>query len=83
MAGGIEQSDNVYRLSDEERASVGAGMDAARRGDLLLTKKSKSSISYTVAFPRHCEKRSDEAIHSFFPWQDGLLRGARNDGEGA
>jgi predicted transcriptional regulator len=33
MAGGIEQSDNVYRLSDEERASVGAGMDAARRGD--------------------------------------------------
>ena len=29
---------------------------------------------------RHCEERSDEAIHSFLPWQDGLLRFARNDG---
>ena len=25
---------------------------------------------------RHCEERSDEAIHSFFARQDGLLRGA-------
>src|SRR6266480_4222633 len=25
---------------------------------------------------RHCEERSDEAIHSFFLWRDGLLRGA-------
>jgi hypothetical protein len=25
---------------------------------------------------RHCEERSDEAIHSFFAWRDGLLRGA-------
>jgi predicted transcriptional regulator len=33
MAGEIEQSDSVYRLSDGERASVRAGMDAARRGD--------------------------------------------------
>ena len=42
---------------------------------------------------RHCEERSDEAIHSFLPRRDGLLRGAchraalcadplaRNDGE--
>ena len=29
---------------------------------------------------RHCEERSDEAIHSFFLWHDGLLRSARNDG---
>src|SRR5258708_8639532 len=28
---------------------------------------------------RHCEERSDEAIHSFIPWRDGLLRCARND----
>src|SRR5258707_14208337 len=28
---------------------------------------------------RHCEERSDEAIHSFFSWRDGLLRFARND----
>src|SRR6266700_4141954 len=29
---------------------------------------------------RRCEERSDEAIHSFFAWRDGLLRCARNDG---
>jgi hypothetical protein len=29
---------------------------------------------------RHCEERSDEAIQSFFPPKDGLLRFARNDG---
>src|SRR5258708_28693045 len=29
---------------------------------------------------RHCEERSDEAIHSFFARRDGLLRFARNDG---
>jgi hypothetical protein len=32
--------------------------------------------------PRHCEERSDEAIHSFFAPHDGLLRFARNDGIG-
>jgi hypothetical protein len=37
-----------------------------------------------LALPRHCEERSDEAIH-LLPArceQDGLLRCARNDGEG-
>ncbi len=29
---------------------------------------------------RHCEERSDEAIHSSFARRDGLLRFARNDG---
>src|SRR5438105_2757856 len=29
---------------------------------------------------RHCEERSDEAIHAFFARLDGLLRFARNDG---
>jgi hypothetical protein len=29
---------------------------------------------------RHCEERSDEAIHSSYTWRDGLLRFARNDG---
>ena len=32
---------------------------------------------------RHCEERSDEAIHSFFLRRDGLLRFARNDVERA
>src|SRR6267378_4300706 len=30
---------------------------------------------------RHCEERSDEAIHSFFTRRDGLLYSARNDGK--
>ena len=29
---------------------------------------------YTGYFSRHCEERSDEAIHSFFGPRDGLLR---------
>jgi hypothetical protein len=36
-----------------------------------------------VVFPlalRHCDERSDEAIHSFFVRRGGLLRFARNDG---
>jgi hypothetical protein len=34
-----------------------------------------------VVSSRHCEERSDEAIHSFFVLRDGLLRFARNDGQ--
>src|SRR4029077_7502473 len=41
------------------------------------------SGSHIAVLPRrHCEERSDEAIHSFFPRRGGLLRCARNDGEG-
>ena len=32
-----------------------------------------------AVYRRHCEERSDEAIHSFFTPLDGLLRFARND----
>jgi hypothetical protein len=35
---------------------------------------------YLKLVSRHCEEQSDEAIHSFFVRQDGLLRSARNDG---
>jgi predicted transcriptional regulator len=31
----VESRNSVYRLSDEERSSVRAGMDAARRGDFV------------------------------------------------
>src|SRR6476659_2459971 len=40
---------------------------------------SKKSHLALGCFRRHCEERSDEAIHSFFPRQFGLLRFARND----
>jgi hypothetical protein len=36
-------------------------------------------ISRSPLFLRHCEERSDEAIHSLLVRQDGLLRSARND----
>src|SRR6266581_1681164 len=45
------------------------GRANARRG--------RENVSGT---PRHCER--SEAIHSFFTRRDGLLRCARNDGEG-
>jgi hypothetical protein len=32
-----------------------------------------------ISADRHCEERSDEAIHSFFARRNGLLRFARND----
>src|SRR5712691_11696582 len=38
--------------------------------------------SYAELGSRHCEERSDEAIHSFIARLDGLLRFARNDGTG-
>src|SRR4030088_1734518 len=35
-----------------------------------------SPIFLPMFSPRHCEGRSDQAIHSFFLRRDGLLRGA-------
>jgi hypothetical protein len=40
-----------------------------------------SAPAFFYFIRRHCEERSDEAIHSFFVRRDGLLRFARNDGE--
>src|SRR5437660_916846 len=34
----------------------------------------ESSIIFARCLHRHCEERSDEAIHSFFLLRDGLLR---------
>src|SRR5882757_1245212 len=39
----------------------------------------EDSISELVNL-HNCEERSDEAIHSFLLWHNGLLRCARNDG---
>src|SRR5882757_4132535 len=45
------------------------------------TRLSMSRTTLVIeTFRRHCEERSDEAIHSFFARRDGLLRSARNDG---
>src|SRR5258705_6367695 len=56
-------------------AKCDGGKKAGRRG--ACREIVKSNLSTVIA------KRSDEAIHSFFVWRDGLLRFARNDGEKA
>jgi hypothetical protein len=40
---------------------------------------SRREIEIPYLERRHCEERSDEAIHSFYARRDGLLRSARND----
>jgi hypothetical protein len=41
-------------------------------------RKMTAEEATSSAFSRHCEKRSDEAIHMFW-LPNGLLRFARND----
>src|SRR5258708_36306958 len=60
------------------RLSGGLPMRDRRRKSRRRRMKRRSELS-----PRHCEERSDEAIHSFFTLRDGLLRCARNDGDRA
>src|SRR5260370_7690939 len=54
-----------------EARTVLKNSGASRRGN---------AGSYLNLERRHCEERSDEAIHSSFARRDGLLRSARNDG---
>src|SRR5882672_12478381 len=56
----------------EDLAKCDGGKKAGHRGACREIVKSNLSTR---------EKRSDEAIHSFFVRRDGLLRFARNDGE--
>src|SRR5215217_3104543 len=69
-----------------------SGMDSSRAaltGCLVLLGSSSAigrrngQIGSLQALPRHCEERSDEAIHPSAMPRDGLLRFARNDAEGA
>src|SRR6266436_7221864 len=47
-----------------------------------LAMKREARRDRAAVFCRHCEERSDEAIHSFFTWRDALLRFARNEARG-
>jgi hypothetical protein len=60
-------------------ASGGAGLISPASGGMIWLIQFSNSQGNSVA-RRHCEKRSDEAIHSFLAWRNGLLRFARNDG---
>src|SRR5438309_7710452 len=44
---------------------------------------SRTIFVMSLLSPRHCEERSDEAIHPSLRGSDGLLRFARNDGAGS
>jgi NitT/TauT family transport system substrate-binding protein len=43
-------------------------------------RRTSADLYGELILDRHCEEQSDEAIHAFFSWWDGLLRCARNDG---
>src|SRR5258707_4559506 len=42
-------------------------------GQELLRKTRACAARSRTYVSRHCEERSDEAIHSFFAWRDALL----------
>src|SRR5258706_2569516 len=54
-----------------------------RRRDVLGKPRAGRAARSRTYVSRHCEERSDEAIHSFFAWLHGLLRFARNDAQHA
>jgi predicted transcriptional regulator len=52
MTRDIEERNSVYRLSDEERAAVRAGLDAARRGEFA------SEDDIEDFYQLHCHRSS-------------------------
>src|ERR1700710_859442 len=84
--GGAVDSNNSGALPSPRHVTPAGftSLSASARAALRQPTKSVSPsrvmkcIGYSPL--RHCEERSDEAIHSFFSWRHGLLRFARNDG---
>ena len=66
-----ERTKNGVPLPDDTWAAI---VNTAREVGV-----SETSIQGDGMSSRHCEERSDEAIHSVLVWQHGLLRFARND----
>jgi hypothetical protein len=58
MAREIEWRNGVYRLSDEERTAIRAGMDAARRGD-FASDEEMDEFYRTIVIPGR--ERSERA----------------------
>src|SRR5258707_2307966 len=54
-----------------------------RRRNVLGKPRAGRAARSRTYVSRHCEERSDEAIHCFFAWLHGLLRFARNDAQHA
>jgi len=71
-AGASRARHSLRPLISESGTSMAKNSDASRR---------ENAGSYLNLERRHCEERSDEAIHSSFARRDGLLRFARNDGK--
>src|SRR6185369_3231229 len=62
------------------RISVGWPTAQPERLKRFMSLSNDNSVAKDVIdWGRHCEERSDEAIHTSL-WRDGLLRCARNDG---
>jgi hypothetical protein len=58
MASEIEESERVYRLSNEERAAIREGMDAARRGDFLPEEEMDEFYRLHKSVDRHSGARA-------------------------
>src|ERR1700742_2310517 len=66
------------KVSVEGAAQVNCQSPAKSLRPFSISFASMSAVMRSYLH-RHCEERSDEAIHSSFAWKDGLLRFARND----
>jgi predicted transcriptional regulator len=58
MAREIESRNDVYRLSDEERTAVRAGMDEARRGDFASDEEIEELYRWLRSRQRHSGARA-------------------------
>jgi predicted transcriptional regulator len=58
MASEIEESERVYRLSNEERAAIREGMDAARRGDFVPEEEMDEFYRLHKSLDRHSGARA-------------------------
>src|ERR1700704_5135936 len=82
----------MYRLSDEERTAVRAGMDAARRGEFVSEREMEAfyqmhhrpSSLRGANGSRECapdDRLRDEAIYAFHSAERWIASRSRNDGD--
>jgi hypothetical protein len=66
-----KSSGDEHTIGGPDLAGAGRGALEPDSGTLV-----NGGIDQSMIISRHCEERSDEAIHSFFARRHGLLRGA-------
>jgi hypothetical protein len=74
-----DESHRALMVRDGARAPPHHEGESRARFSSAVRACIRISNSQNAKQSRHCEERSDEAIHSFFVLRYGLLRFARND----